>query len=400
MTVAPSTARAPLGWWASTGWLAGGHVVTVVLRLIALVAVARALGVDDVGLVVVGLSLGGALAMTFSGTQTVGVIAASQHPDQVRSIRDAAVRQQLAIAAAGLTVVAMGLAVWQPRGSWVLFLFALSALTQTVTLRWLLVALGDARYAATVVAVGAGLFLIGCLVAVRGPDDLWRVAALHVGVEVVVAAVLWTRSTLLYQTDDATSADFSLRRSLVLSTLQAARIAPLLLSVVVVSIVLSESEAGRFSLLQRAALAGFAVVALHTEAGTAPLVGRAGSRERVGRATAPLVGATLVVAGAAFVLADPVVDLVLNDETYRGLGGLAALFVLALGAGLLSGPRQQIGVADGREGWLLVASAGAAVGTIVLAASLLPSLGLIAVGWAELAGQAAFLAFTIRIRAR
>lgn len=237
----------------------GGELAARVLTLLATVRLSRVLGVDEFGAlafaaaVVLYLLLLSDFGLDLFGTREVAVLG-----DGARKALVEAVLGLRLVAAAAAPVVLLPLAVVLPVSTGTKTLVALSGLSLVplaLTLRWLFIGLERPAIVAWATTAGQVAFLLGTLILIRGPRDVWRVPAVQAGGELLTAVILLAAARRRLGPFRPRLDPAMWRRILPqsLPTLGAdvARTAVYSFDVVVLGVLLSEAAVGRYAVATR-----------------------------------------------------------------------------------------------------------------------------------------------------
>lgn len=178
-------------WLGNFGNLAAGEAVTGLLRFLALVAVARALGPESLGyLNVAVVAVGYALAFTHSGLDTLGMRdAARKGADPAAELqRLVALRLALAMIVYPVVVIGTFLISDDPLMRASLSILATSLFASAVDLRWLFIGTQRTRPVAAASIISSLFYLLAVLGFVRDPHDLLMAVAFQAGSELLLAA--------------------------------------------------------------------------------------------------------------------------------------------------------------------------------------------------------------------
>jgi O-antigen/teichoic acid export membrane protein len=172
----PSGARRVLG---NSAWLIAAEGGTRVLSLVAILYLSRTLARDGLGIVQIGLALFAVLQLVCTGgVETLFVREAARRPGEVRRLAGQSVLLGWAQLAVALGAVALGtwLVPMEPLLRRNALVFGLAAVFLPPAVRFVFLAAERVRIVGLGTIAAYGTFMALCLVGVRGPDDLGRVA--------------------------------------------------------------------------------------------------------------------------------------------------------------------------------------------------------------------------------
>jgi O-antigen/teichoic acid export membrane protein len=231
--------------------LAVGEGGARAVSFIAVVVLARRLGPGGFGLVTLGLSIAGWLAIAVdSGTETLSIREIARRPSEFRAIADRMLALRLAMSLAAAAVFAAGVYVFSSsvHDRSVVLRFALILPAVALNLRWMVLGIGGSRAVAVGNIASRLLFTAGVVLLVETGDDVTRVPYLEAAGECVYALIIlglvarrfgWPRPKV-----DLPYWRTTLRQSLPLMLHGAARATTLAFDVFVVAVILGPSTVG------------------------------------------------------------------------------------------------------------------------------------------------------------
>ena len=176
----------------SAALLAGEGVARIIGFLVVLL-LARRLGPDGFGVLVLGLTL--VAWFTFvvdSGTELMNVRDIARRPDQFRQIAEQVLGLRLALSVLAVAVFVAGVELFArsdfTRDTVVLFALLLPAIA--LNLRWMVLGVGGSRAVATGNVVGRVVVLVGAVLLVADAHDIRRVPVLEAVAELTYAAIV------------------------------------------------------------------------------------------------------------------------------------------------------------------------------------------------------------------
>jgi O-antigen/teichoic acid export membrane protein len=347
-------------WLPAFGNLAAGEVVTGILRLLALLWVARELGPADFGTVSVGFVVGGYLiVLAHPGLELVGTRAVATDPDAAPHWLGHIVglRLLLGLVAYVLTVGVVAVLPIDDELRQIIVIIGLVIFTQALDVRWVFVGTQRTRAVAVASVVGAAVYLASVVALVHGPDDLLVVPVLYVVSQALISIVLVGASRRLgrwtphLRRGSAQLTTF--RESTPLTLAQVGRAFTVSFDVILVKILRPADEAGYYAAASRLAVVGLVYLGLYYTALLPSMVraAQAGPDElramtRVGARRALLFGTPLLAVGLA--VTPVLVPALLGDE-YEQTAGLFQILLVALFLVGFNGIINDTLIASGRE---------------------------------------------------
>jgi O-antigen/teichoic acid export membrane protein len=373
-------------WLRSFGNLAVGETVTSVLRMVALLLVARRLGPAAFGTVSVGLVVGGYLViLAHPGLELAGTrrIVGESNP---RLLLGRVVGLRLILGALAYPV-AVGVTLLLPLDRDLTVIIAIVALlifTQGFDVRWAFVGVQQTRAVAVASVIGAVVYLGAVLTAVKGPDDVVVVAVIFIAAQAVISTVLVVASGRRFGFWLPDLRPSTPRRALFaesgpLTLAAVARAVTVSVDLILVKALRPAAEAGNYAVASRLMTVGLIYIGLYYTSFFPTLV-RALGRDpgdfvalvRTGARRAALIGGAVA---AMSVLMIPVVVPVLFGHAYDQAVGLLQILVGALFLVGLSGLVKMSLIALGERRKYSWITAAGLVANLLLDVVLIPTAG-------------------------
>lgn len=397
-----AAAASPGGWLAAFGNLAVGEATTSVLRFVGFLWVARQLGPAPFGAISAGLAVGTYLAtLAHSGLEILGSRRMAAEPARLPNHLGeiVAVRLGLAGAVYALTAVVAEALDLDGQTRTIVLVYALLVFTQAADVRWAFIGIQRTRPVAIASVASSATYLAGVLALVHSPDDVLRVPLLHLGGEVLLAAVLIAVSRRRFGSWRSprirASARATLRASLPISLTQCARTGIISVDVVLVRLMRPADEAGYYSAASRFALAGIVFLGIYYTTFLPSLVRARGEGSDAFRGLVRLAARraawVAVPFGLLFTVAVPAPTHLLLSPSYQPAAGLLQVLVWGLVLLAFGGIYANVLIAVHREGRLAAVTVGALVVNLVANLTLLPTVGTVGASISTILAEAVFL---------
>lgn len=391
------------GWGRAAANLVAGEAVGSVLRLVAMVWVARRLGPSGFGIVSLGVVIGGYLTvLAHSGLEVVGTRALAHEPERAAHHIGTIVGLRIALGVIGYAVVLATVAVVPISRTEALIVlgFALSMVTLGSDVRWAFIGVQRTRPVAAATAASGLVYLGGCLLLIQDSGHATRVALVNIAAEAVLVAILigasrrrfgpwhpvWRRPTIRPL----------LQAALPLTLMRATRTIMLTVDIVIVQIMRSSKDLGYYSAASRVMAAGIVYLGLYYNAFLPTVVRahRGGRKEladvvRVAARRALVFGVPIAAVGTA--LAPFAVRRVFGPG-YEPAVGLLQVMLWAVPFLAVTGVYSQVLVAGHAQRALAVAIGIAMVVNLAANLILLPTVGVVGASIATVLGEATSLA--------
>lgn len=348
-------------WLRAFGNLAVGEVITSAFRLLAFVWVARKLGPSDFGTVSVGFVIGAYLiVLAHPGLELVGTRAVAHEPSSAPHWLGQIVGLRILLGLAAYVLMAAIVSVLPIDGQLrlIIIIIGLGILTQAVDVRWAFVGAERTRAIAVASVLGASVYLLGVLLFVSGPSDLFVPPVLYVIGQTAISATMIVASrrhlgewSPRFRRGSGSRALFW--ESTPLTLAYVGRAFAVSIDVVLVKALLPSAGAGQYAAASRLFVVGLLYLGLYYNALLPSIVraARTGPAE-LRRATlgacrrAVLIGTPVAIAG---ILLAPVAIPAVLGESYEPASGLFQVLLIALLMVGLSGVMNNALIASGRE---------------------------------------------------
>lgn len=390
-------------WARSAANLVVGEAAASVLRLVAMVWVARRLGPAGFGIVSLGVVIGGYLVvLAHSGLEVIGTRELAREPGRARDHVGEIVALRLGLGIVGYAIV-LGVVAVLPvdrTEALVVLGFAVSMVTLAVDVRWAFIGAQRTRAVAVATAGSALAYLAGCLLVVRTPRDVTRVALVNIAAEVLLVTILVVASRRRFgpwrpHVVRATVRPL-LHAAIPLTLMRAARTVMLTVDIVLVQLLRTSRELGYYAAASRVVGVGIVYLGLYYNAFLPTVVharaeGRGALTGVVHAATRRALLLGVPIAALATVIAPVSVRLVFGTS-YEPAIGLVQVMLWALPLLAVTGVYSQVLVAGHAQRALAGAVAAAMTVNLVANLILLPTVGTVGASIATVLGEAVSLA--------
>jgi O-antigen/teichoic acid export membrane protein len=375
--------------------LSGGEVASKLAGLLAFAYLARVLEPEGYGAVEVAVSLGLFFALVVDfGLAPIGAREVARAHARVPDLAAAIPTLRLGLALlAAPTMVGVAVAMGQPaRTVGLVALFAVGLLAAPFNQRWLLQGLERMGWAAPGPAIRMGVFALGVVLLVRGPEDLLAVGVAEAGACAALALyylAVQQRRVTPFRLRLPADGGALLRESATVGLGQIVWSLNQYLPMLLVATLVGGAEIGWFGAAHRIALS-LATFSWIFHFNLFPAVSRSlgESRDAYLRLVRPSFRvaswAGIGVALGGSLLAEPICRLAFG-EAFRAAAPVLAVLLWILPPMLLSGHARWALIAAGRQRHVLVAQSAGALATLLGGLVLIPA-------WGALGAAAAMVA--------